>query len=154
VLSRSICRAAIACLALAGPAASGCSADDPTELPEPHISDAGAFVAVHEYADGVIKEYVLQGVTFFGDILVSEYEYALSIVEPRYAEGEVLMSVSNCRVFPPSRTGGAGSPADGFVLKTCTADSSAFCNEGRLYVFRETRDGFGLAPILEWHLFP
>lgn len=139
---------------LAALACSGCADDDPTESPEPHISDVGTLVAVHEYADGSIMEYVFQGVTFFGNMRVSEYEVALDIVEPRYLEGEVLLSVHNSRVFPPSLAGSASSPVDGFALRTCTADSLAFCDEGRIFVFRPTVDGFGLDPIMSWFSRP
>jgi hypothetical protein len=107
-------------------------------------------VEVHEYPDGTITEYVFMGISFLGDIMTSEFDYALSIIEPRYSEGEVLLSVSNCRVFPSSQTGGIDAPADGFVLKTCTADSSTFCDEGRLYIFRRTTTGYGLAPVMSW----
>jgi hypothetical protein len=153
VLSRSVCRTVISSLALAGLAWSGCSSDGPTKPHAPRISDSGTLVEVHEYADGKIKEYDFQGTTFFGDMLVSEYEYALSIIEPRYSEGEVLLSVSNCRVFPPSQTNEGYAPADGFALRTCTADTVEFCNDGLLYVFKPTLDGFGLAPIMWWHIF-
>jgi len=152
VLSRFVCRAAIVSLALVALACSGCSDDDPTEPHAPRISDSGTLVEVHQYADGTIKEYDFQGISFFGDILVSDYEYALSIIEPMYAEGEVLLSVSNCRVFPPSQTNEGYAPADGYALKTCTADSAVFCGEGLLYVFKPTLDGFGLAPILWWQI--
>lgn len=147
-------RFAVATLVLAALACSGCSDDDPTESPEPHISDSGTLVTIHEYADGAIWEYVFQGVTFFGDMRVSDYEYALSVAEPRYLDGEVLLSVSNSRVFPPSQAGSASSPVDGFALRTCTADSAVFCDEGRIFVFRPTADGFGLDPIMSWFITP
>ncbi len=143
-------RRVVTTLILAGLACSGCSDDDPAEAPEPRISDAGTLVAVHEYSDGTIREYAFQGITFFGDIRVSDFEYALSVVEPRYLEGEVLLSVSNSRVFPASLTNAVTAPADGFALETCTADSVVFCDEGRHFVFMPTGDGFGLAPILSW----
>lgn len=152
MLFGSIGRAVITSLVLAGLACSGCSTDDPTGPRAPRISGSGTLVEVHEYSDGTIREYDYQGVTFYGDILVSEYEYALSIIEPRYHEGEVLLSVSNCRVFPPSRTNEGSSPANGYTLTTCTADSSAFCDEGRHFVFKPTSDGFGLAPIMQWFI--
>ena len=141
-------------LIIVGVVCLGCSSDDPVELPEPRISSLGAVVDVQEYSDGTIIEYTYEEVSFFGDILVSEYEHALSIVEPRYSEGEVLMSVSNSRVFPPSQTGGLDSPADGYVLKTCTADSLVFCDQGKLYIFRKTADGYGLAPVMSWAIIP
>ncbi len=143
-------RLAVSAVLFVGLVCSGRSEDDPTKSPEPHISDSGTLVAVHEYADGSIREYDFQGIAFFGDMRVSEFEYALSVVEPRYLEGEVLLSVSNSRVFPQSQSGSTSSPADGFALKTCTADPSAFCDEGRIFVFEPTSDGFGLAHILFW----
>lgn len=151
--SEVVRRAMIASLALVGLVCSGCSADNPARSFEPRISDSATLVDVHEYSDGIIKEYELGGVTFLGDMRVSDYEYALSVIEPRFSEGEVLMSVSNSRVFPPSQTSELTAPADGFALRTCTAESLADCHDGRLYVFGPTLDGFGLEPVLWWHRF-
>ena len=153
MLSCAVRRGMITFLVLVGLACSGCSGDHPTGSPEPRISDSATLVAVHEYSDGIIKEYELDGVTFFGDIRVADYEFALRVIEPRYTAGEVLMSVSNSRVFPPSQINGLTGPANGFALKTCTEESLADCHNGRLYIFSPTLDGFGLEPVLWWHRF-
>ena len=135
---------------IVGLACLGCSKDHPAQVAEPRISDLGELVEVHEFADGSIEEYTYEGVTFVGDILVSEYEYALTIVEPRYSGSEVLLSVINGRVLPPSRLFYYFAHADGYVFKTCTADSVENCDRGMLYSFRETLDGYGLEPVLFW----
>ena len=144
-------RALIASLAAVGLICCGCSGDDPIASNEPRISDTATLVAVHRFDDGIVKEYELDGVAFFGDIRVSEYEFALSVIARRYSEGEVLLSVLNSRVWPQSATNAASAPANGFSLRTCTSDSVASCNEGRIYVFIPTTDGFGLEHVLWWH---
>lgn len=147
------CRPAIPFVALWLLAGAGCSSEAPTARGEAYISDTARLVAVHEYPDGVIREYELDGVTYLGDIRVSDLEFALGVIEPRYSEGEALLEVSNGREFPRSQTSEIRAPANGFALKTCTDDSSTFCRDGRLYTFRPTADGFGLEPVLWWHIF-
>ena len=146
-------RSMLPSLVLVGLVCSACSGDHPTGATEPRISDSATLVAVHEYSDGTIKEYELDGVTFFGDIPVADYQFALRVIEPLYVEGEVLMSVSNSRVFPPSQINGLTGPANGFALRTCTSESLADCHDGHLYVFSPTLDGFGLNPVISWHRF-
>ena len=131
----------------------GCSSDEPTRVVEPRISEVGQLVSVREFSDGTVEEYEFQGVTFVGDILVSEYEYALMIAEPRFVEGEVLLRVVNGRVLPPSRLYRYFAYEDGYLLTTCTADSVEYCDRGFLYSFRETSNGYGLEPVLYWRTF-
>jgi hypothetical protein len=132
----------------------GCSSNDPVEVRELYISDVGSLVEVHEYEDGTVAEYIYQGVTFLGDIAVSEYEHALGVVEPLYSEFEVLLKVTNGRVFPGSQTHWIDAPADGYTLTTCTADAAVYCDEGKTYIFSRTSDGYGLLPIIYWQIIP
>jgi len=147
-------RAKLACiiLLLICTFAWGCSSSDgPTQVQQTRISDVGKFVTVHEYDDGMVLEYEYQGIPFWGDMLLAEYEQALAVAEPRFAENEVLLRVTNTRVVPPSQHWGT-QPDEGFILKTCTAESVSACDRGSLYMFDMTVDGFGMLPVHDWLL--
>lgn len=147
----TIRRAALAALILAVVASGGCSGDGLTAPRQLRISDVGRRVAVHELEDGAfIKEYEYDGVTFLGDMLVSEYEFALGVAEPLYEPGEVLLRVINFRAYPRSMSMDIFRPADGFGLMTCTSDGGTYCSGGMEYIFEPTMDGFGLARTLWW----
>ena len=147
----TIRRAALAAMILAVVASCGCEGDGLTAPRPLRISDVGRRSGEIRFGDGVIvREYEYDGVTFIGDMQVSEYEFALGIVEPRYAPGEVLLRVFNFREYPRSMANDIFRPADGFGLMTCTSDGGTYCTDGMEYIFEPTRDGFGLARTLLW----
>ncbi len=131
-------------------AAVGCSSDAPLSVKAKVVSDVGTLVQVHEYDDGAVEEFEYLGFSFFGDILLSEFEEAVDVVLPNYSEFESLLSIENYRVYPQSQLDEELRPGDGFVLTTCTVDSATICDRGHHYIFRETTDGFGLLPVVTW----
>lgn len=152
-MSQLLRRIVITIVVLAVLAFCGCTSDSPSQPSTARISDVGEYVTLHVYPDGKIREFTYDGVTFLGNMTVAEYERALAIIEPFFLEREVVLLVANCREFPPSQANRYGAPANGFSLRTCTMETPADCDEGRLYSFGRTSDGYGLLPILNWVLY-
>lgn len=143
---------AIAATALCFILSTGCTSDnDPVRTTPPvFVSDIAPVVHVYHWDVGDVLLYSYYDVTFLGDIRLAEYDAARADMASRARDGEVLLSVSNFREFPPGFL--VSDPTDRIELKTCTSSMERGCMAGMIYRYVREDDDVVFLDSESWHI--